>query len=261
MAVREFAGHDELPLAVGSMTGLRAFTLRADGGIVGMYRQDHPWVDGENVAECPFDEIVRPVRLHPGILTNMGNFWIPGFNAENVMRLLSRYISVQLKRTTGNHGTTVEYLLQEHLPELNLYAGQVLPSNMIYDDGRNFLAPDHSLSKCTHGFYGYLDGHNDYLHSWSAGTPQVGAVVEGYGETLIGTRGFRSMKCRVVAVAIDPFATTSGIHFTVPGFEGVKERFQEKYPSVKVYSNYKQMVEQVSVSNEYLKEVKSGERE
>lgn len=55
----------------------------------------------------------------------------------------------------------------------------------------------HSLVGCKCGFYGYYDGSNDYHQS-----DRVSAVVEGYGEVVIGTRGFRATKARIVALTI-----------------------------------------------------------
>lgn len=55
----------------------------------------------------------------------------------------------------------------------------------------------HSIADCAHGFYGYYEGSNDY---YAEG--RVMAVVEGYGDTVIGTRGFRASKARIVALHI-----------------------------------------------------------
>jgi hypothetical protein len=57
----------------------------------------------------------------------------------------------------------------------------------------------HDFADCTCGFYAYLNGVNDYI-----GTGRVIGVVEGYGETLIGRRGFRSKKGKILALAPSP---------------------------------------------------------
>jgi hypothetical protein len=56
---------------------------------------------------------------------------------------------------------------------------------------------DHNLTSCPHGFYAYYDGSNDYYKPG-----YVAGVIEGYGEAVIGTRGFRCMKARIVALHI-----------------------------------------------------------
>lgn len=55
----------------------------------------------------------------------------------------------------------------------------------------------HSLAECAHGFYGYYEGSNDY---YAEG--RVMAVIEAYGEAVIGTRGFRAAKARIVALHV-----------------------------------------------------------
>lgn len=51
---------------------------------------------------------------------------------------------------------------------------------------------------CRCGFYGYYDGSNNY---YRAG--YISGVVEGYGEAVMGSRGFRVMKARIVALSVD----------------------------------------------------------
>lgn len=55
----------------------------------------------------------------------------------------------------------------------------------------------HAMRDCKHGFYAYYDGSNDYRDP-----DRVNAVIEGYGEAVIGSRGFRAMKARIVALHI-----------------------------------------------------------
>lgn len=57
----------------------------------------------------------------------------------------------------------------------------------------------HPIGDCSCGFYAFHDGSNDY-HT----TTGISAVVEGYGETVLGTRGFRSQKARIVALQLPP---------------------------------------------------------
>jgi len=61
----------------------------------------------------------------------------------------------------------------------------------------NQVKKAHSIASCAHGFYAYYDGSDDY-HSDGL----VSGVVEGYGESVIGSRGFRVMKARIVALKI-----------------------------------------------------------
>lgn len=74
----------------------------------------------------------------------------------------------------------------------------------------------HGLDTCQHGFYGYYDGSNDY---YKAG--MVMGVIEGWGETVIGTRGFRCMRARIVGLHVpaDVVAPVGAVYAGVPFFE------------------------------------------
>jgi hypothetical protein len=66
--------------------------------------------------------------------------------------------------------------------------------------GRGEREP-HSISRCTCGFYAYYRRQrNKFTKSVLNGIVVVG-IIEGSGETLIGTKGFRSKRARLVAVA------------------------------------------------------------
>lgn len=67
--------------------------------------------------------------------------------------------------------------------------------------GETPCAPPEQLPSpdCACGFYAYTDRSNEYANPSTAT-----AVVEGYGRTIVGTRGFRAQKARIVALAIAP---------------------------------------------------------
>lgn len=60
-----------------------------------------------------------------------------------------------------------------------------------------FIEPNHSMENCLHGLYAFYDGSNDYHRTDSM---KVQGVVEGYGEVMIGSRGFRSTRAKLVAL-------------------------------------------------------------
>lgn len=84
----------------------------------------------------------------------------------------------------------------------------------------------HSMGNCKCGFYGYYDGSDDYGTS-----ANVSGVVEGYGETLIGTRGFRASKARIVALNISR---------EVP--EVLAAKIRRNYSSVSFFDRFRDMV-------------------
>lgn len=60
---------------------------------------------------------------------------------------------------------------------------------------------------CKCGFYGYYDGSNDYYVEG-----YVSAVVEGYGEAVMGDKGFRVTKARILALSIDDSVPAKEAH-------------------------------------------------
>lgn len=63
------------------------------------------------------------------------------------------------------------------------------------------------LPDCLCGFYAYYDGSNDYRKSETT----ITGVVEGYGSTVIGSRGFRCAKARIVALHIPNDVKRAGV--------------------------------------------------
>ena len=88
------------------------------------------------------------------------------------------------------------------------------------------------LGECLCGFYAFYDGSNDFYDAESTHWTSdiiVAGMVEGYGETLIGTRGFRCTKARIVALMIRP---EQSIYDTV----------LEHYPGVPVFHDFSAMI-------------------
>lgn len=85
---------------------------------------------------------------------------------------------------------------------------------------------EHEMTECGHGFYGYYEGSNDYY-----GSGHVMGVVEAYGETVIGTRGFRASKARIVALHIPADVRLGGRRLIV-----------RNYPEIPVFDSFDAMV-------------------
>lgn len=80
--------------------------------------------------------------------------------------------------------------------------------------------PPHPLTECRHGFYAYVEGSNDY-HNHG----EIFGVIQGYGEVMVGVRGFRCMKARILAlhvkssVGLERAALIAGHYPRVPWFD------------------------------------------
>lgn len=145
----EFTG---IPLAVGSVKGVRSFDVDNFGRLTGVYYHSI-WKPGENQAKC--------TRMHKPSKVLAGK-------AEGI--------------TAGQN-----YVIQTGMSSVSF---GITSNTKLY-------ALDHGLDKCGHGYYAYYDGSNDYRSDG-----RVSAVVEGYGETVIGTRGFRATKAKILALHI-----------------------------------------------------------
>lgn len=84
----------------------------------------------------------------------------------------------------------------------------------------------HSLVGCKHGFYGYYDGSNDYYRP-----DRVSGVIEGYGEVVVGTRGFRATKARIIA-----------LHIPADVPYGMRQRVQRNYRDIPCFDTFEAMV-------------------
>lgn len=82
----------------------------------------------------------------------------------------------------------------------------------------------HGMLECRHGFHGYYEGSNDYRTQG-----EIYGVIEGYGEVVIGTRGFRAMKARIVAlhvkssVGLEKAALIAAHYPGVPWFDSFED--------------------------------------
>lgn len=91
---------------------------------------------------------------------------------------------------------------------------------------------DHGIEDCQHGFYAYYEGSNDYGDvSRVSGQSRVSGVVEGFGRTVLGSRGFRCMKAKIVALTFGPAVT-----------DARRERVLENYADVPVFGSFEEMV-------------------
>lgn len=73
------------------------------------------------------------------------------------------------------------------------------------EEARQKALKDHRLDGCTCGFYAFYDGSTSYhKEGW------VDGVISGYGKTVIGTKGFRCEKAKLIALAVPGSARRLG---------------------------------------------------
>lgn len=88
------------------------------------------------------------------------------------------------------------------------------------------FVPCGGIDKCAHGFYAYYDSSDDYHDPG-----MVSGVIEGYGEAVIGTRGFRAMKARIVA-----------LHIPEDVKPALARMVRRNYPEIPVFDTFEHMV-------------------
>jgi hypothetical protein len=145
--------------------GVRGWHVDDYGRLIGMvYRE--VWKPGENAAVCHGYDRVRNCKMH-GVDSPPGHTY-------------SDYIAAHCS-----------------CPMTMLKSGDWSNNPKI--------RPGHKIHECFsgHGFYAYHDGVMDYVAP-QRGRPHVTGVIEGYGDAVIGSRGFRCEKARVVALCTRP---------------------------------------------------------
>lgn len=127
---------------------------------------------------------------------------------------------------------------------------------MLEDAEAKSAAPEpvkpHNMADCGCGFYGYYDGSNDYRSE-----VRVSAVVEGYGEVVVGTRGFRASKARIVALCVKPGEETREVQVPQYGTytlnlsprrettrltETMAERVRRNYDGIPTFDSFDEMI-------------------
>jgi hypothetical protein len=237
MTAEEFAG---LGLAPGVIRGVRSFRVDKFGRLTGVVHQT-VWVPGENNAECLRDANADAWMIG---LTNLSHRLAQSYYGGSVQRYaLGGYTSPPAASSSpalpalpptpsmgsnfGRRGkgksavTTVAKPTPPAPPGTRVYAG--------WDAHIEPQPLQHSYADCQCGFYGYFDGSDDYHEN-----AMVTAVVEAYGEVVIGTRGFRAKKARIVALLVK--ADEDGIS------RSTARKVSNNYQGVAMFEDFDTMV-------------------
>lgn len=95
---------------------------------------------------------------------------------------------------------------------------------------------DHDMVRCACGFYAYHS--HRYLSPYESPTAMLlTGIIEGYGEVIMGEKGFRAQKARLVAISSSPgqhpvvhlAAIAASERYGVPYFPSVL-KMREKFP-------------------------------
>jgi hypothetical protein len=98
------------------------------------------------------------------------------------------------------------------------------------------VKPIHVQEKCSCGFYAYSNGVNEYTEYGLTG------VIQGYGQTQLGTRGFKSQKARVLALHIPTRREKKSGKRVVSSKWDHYDRLRQNYPDVVMFEKYADML-------------------
>lgn len=212
MGADEFGG---IGFAAGVVRGTRSFAVDKLGRLTGVtYPQ--VWTPGENQAVCRKEEGGLYVSLQR--LTGFYQGAYPNLGRTTVISTYSPPASPP-KRTwmdkvigSAHVQETVEKFVEDQAARAEAEREAEEQARREAEEA----ARRDTLANCPHGFYGYYDGSNDYYrHGYVMG------VVEGYGETVIGTRGFRCMKARIVALRLPKHVDARLRALVTRNYEGI----------------------------------------
>lgn len=194
----EFGG---APLAAGSTRGARKWTVDRLGRLIGQNK--YIWRPGENVAVCE----PQPEDMYQQVMQRMAT-QMAAFEAT----MPSYWVRAEPPRRGGLFRRRDKDACPDDVAPRTTTAGE-LAAELAADMPKSPPPPptcSGAEPHCTCGFYAYYgdtgtvsDEYTLYEDTRSSLTPpkmQVPGVIDGYGLTTVGTKGFRAMKGRIVAL-------------------------------------------------------------
>lgn len=169
-------------LSIEPVVGVRVFDVDSRGRLRGVTHKD-VWRPGENVAECHARKPALPEhpdnrdRQLTSLLTRGAQ--PSGYNPPHYVDFHDPLGTAKSQRRAG---AKRDELVKE-------WKAECARINAEWET--------HGLDKCDHGFWAFYEPNVEY-----ASAARVFGIVEGYGEVVIGTKGFRASKARIVALSL-----------------------------------------------------------
>lgn len=205
----------EPKLFAGTLQGYRHFRVKpvsdrfgyTDSYVIASPAYAFPWGDGENKADCSHlhnmddDLLERRLSETRGGIDRYERELEDAMAALRGQRFRGMPSSWDVELSGDGYRFTIgvegrRQSLDEVLQQLRDYLCRLEATKV---ERVRFDRGEHSLKSCTCGFYASFDPKTDF---YSTTTDQhVHAVVEAYRKIVVGTRGFRAQKLKVVALA------------------------------------------------------------
>ncbi len=189
---------ESVGFAPGTVRGTRSFKVDNLGRLTGIH-YPQIWIPGENVAECrakpqmpvAYAELDYKKYL---LMSELESIQL-GHEKDLITPVTEKPGKKWFQKSTEDKCPTPNIQtmkrseqIRQEIAEINAQLDAMQPVKR---------AEGHGLDDCEHGFYAYYENSNDY---YEAG--RVSGVIEGYGEAILGTRGFKSQKARILALRI-----------------------------------------------------------
>lgn len=216
---------ESVGFAPGTVRGTRSFKVDNLGRLTGIH-YPQIWIPGENLAEC---------KAKPQMPVEFGDLEYKKYDLndelENIHRGYTQDYIVPVAEKPNKKWFQKSTEDKYPTPSIQTMkrSEQILLEIAEIDAQLDAMQPikraeGHGLDDCEHGFYAYYENSNDY---YEAG--RVSGVIEGYGEAILGTRGFKSQKARILALYI-------------PSDVKVGFKVRHNYSSVPIFDSFDAMV-------------------
>lgn len=248
---------DGLPLVLGSVRGKRVWSLNRKAQLRSPMHGNWIWKGRENVAECGTsngtgvervalcdfvrEEIFGPIKgliVFEGLYKNSPDTWTVSWIAAARDRKTIQQAAPSL---FINGAEPYSHMFKDYT-----CIGDILVPVESFRDRFNTMIDGRThMEYCECGFYAYYANEE---HQYSG---QVAGVIEGYGETLVGTKGFRTAKARILALTPydfsqrSPNSTPSYITngSNVWNFDRLCRKLRRRYKGVEVFRTVSEMYE------------------
>lgn len=220
-----------LPFVAGDVRGIRSWDVDRYGRLISPSYKT-VWTPGENVAECKKRDEDAIYGFARGGLSAYAVDPMADYRAF-IQRATAQAASVTAtprRRSIFAPPAISAAVEQSSIVKAAIESAPPVPEK-----------PSHTQDACECGFYAYSNGYNDY-----ADDGRLTGVIQGYGETQIGTRGFKCAKARIIALYIpEPDAQIETC--IVAPQSRTFDRVAVNYPDAVVFTNYAEMVEMFPV--------------
>lgn len=226
-------------IGVGQVRGYRSFAWTPDGRLTAPVYGDE-WQPGTNVAQChrsrgQAGSMYRAIQTVQQSYNKVGEAMLQAADAvAAATRILNGpdgdwipYGARPAGSAREPYGPRPGWWGPDSRPVDYAAIQKALPASSRYG------CATHNVDDCRCGFYAYTDGSRNL-----PGHDEAVAAVEGYGQVVIGSRGFRAQQARVVALCIRPHEP-----FTFWGgdLEEVRQVFATRW-RVPVYTDLDRMI-------------------